>query len=168
MREMTTAAKAGATGRKAQGARTRQAILEAWTGIGGAEPLPLGIQRYLFVTEDPAEARQAAEGLLNLARNTLALRAALPARDGVHLRSVPFQGEPTVEWLLEHGLIGAPAKIAEQLAGDMRLLRPTHYSLYMGFTGLPGAAVERSLTRFGREVLPLLRAAAARPEGMAA
>jgi hypothetical protein len=122
--------------------------------------MPLGIQRYLFVTEDAAEARQAAAGLLNLARNTLALRGVLPARDGVHLRSVPFDGEPTVEWLLEHGLIGAPAKIAEQLAGDMRLLRPTHYSLYMGFTGLPGAAVERSLARFGCEVLPLLRTAA--------
>ena len=80
---------------------------------------------------------------------------------------MPFQGEPTVEWLLEHGLIGSPAKIAEQLASDMRLLRPTHYSLYMGFTGLPGAAVERSLTRFGREVLPLLRTAA-KAEALAA
>ncbi|MFZ4407747.1 MAG: LLM class flavin-dependent oxidoreductase [Paracraurococcus sp.] len=167
--------RAGATPMISQGYRTgaqalpmRQAILEAWRAAGGAEPMPLGIQRYLFVTEDAAEARQAAEGLLALARNTLALRGAAPARDGVHLRAVPFQGEPTVEWLLEHGLIGAPAKIAEQLAADMRLLRPTHYSLYMGFTGLPGAAVERSLSRFGREVLPLLRQAAAETVALAA
>jgi hypothetical protein len=167
--------RAGATPMISQGYRTgaqalpmRQAILEAWRAAGGAEPMPLGIQRYLFVTEDAAEARQAAEGLLALARNTLALRGAAPARDGVHLRAVPFQGEPTVEWLLEHGLIGAPAKIAEQLAADMRLLRPTHYSLYMGFTGLPGAAVERSLSRFGREVLPLLRQAAAETAALAA
>ncbi|MFC7476858.1 LLM class flavin-dependent oxidoreductase [Dankookia sp. GCM10030260] len=167
--------KAGATPMISQGYRTgaqalpmRQGLLDAWRGAGGVEPMPLGIQRYLFVTEDAAEARQAAGGLLALARNTLALRAAVPARDGVHLRPVPFAGEPTVEWLLEHGLIGAPAKIAEQLAGDMRLLRPTHYSLYMGFTGLPGVAVERSLTRFGQEVLPLLRTAAVQAEALAA
>ncbi len=160
--------KAGATPMISQGYRLaeqsialRNSIAEPWRAAGGRDPMPLGIQRYLFVTEDKAEARQAAEGLLNLARNTLALRAAMPARDGVHLRSVPFQGEPTVEWLLEHGLIGAPEKIAQQLIGDMRVMRPSHYSLYMGFTGLPRAAVERAITRFGREVLPVLRDAAA-------
>ena len=160
--------RAQATPMMSQGYRTgtqslpmRQGLLAAWRAAGGAEPMPLGLQRYVFVTEDAAEARQAAEGLLALARNTLALRGTAPTRDGVHLRAVPFEGEPTVDWLLEHGLIGAPAKIAGQLAGEMRQLRPTHYSLYMGFTGLPAAAVERALNRFGREVLPLLRAAAA-------
>jgi alkanesulfonate monooxygenase SsuD/methylene tetrahydromethanopterin reductase-like flavin-dependent oxidoreductase (luciferase family) len=167
--------KAGATPMISQGYRLgtqtvgmREGILDGWRAAGGAEPMPLGIQRYLFVTEDKAEARQAAEGLLNMARNTLSLRAAVPPRDGAHLRPVPFEGEPTVEWLLEHGLIGAPEKIAEQLIGDMRLLRPTHYSLYMGFSGLPGAAVERALTRFGTEVLPRLRAAAAETDALAA
>lgn len=164
--------RAGATPMISQGYRLGEqaipmvrGIAEPWRAAGGTTaPMPLGIQRYLFVTEDRAEARQAAEGLLNLARNTLALRQAMPARDGVHLRSVPFQGEPTIEWLLEHGLIGAPEKIAEQLIGDMRLLRPSHYSLYMGFSGLPFPAVERAIARFGREVLPVLRAAAARIE----
>ncbi|MBK1658672.1 LLM class flavin-dependent oxidoreductase [Paracraurococcus ruber] len=167
--------RAGATPMLSQGYRTGPQSLgpcadlrEAWRAAGGAEPMPLGLQRYLFVTEDPAEARQAAEGLLALARNTRSLRAAVPPRDGVHLRPVAFEGEPTVEWLLEHGLIGAPEKIAAQLAEDMRLLRPTHYSIYMGFTGLHGAAVERSLTRFGREVLPRLRAAAAAAPARAA
>jgi alkanesulfonate monooxygenase SsuD/methylene tetrahydromethanopterin reductase-like flavin-dependent oxidoreductase (luciferase family) len=160
---------AGATPMISQGYRLGEQALSMLRGIAGpwaaaggpVSPMPLGLQRYLFVTEDRGEARQAAEGLLNLARNTLALRQAVPARDGVHLRSVPFEGEPSVEWLLEHGLIGAPEKIAAQLIGDMRLLRPSHYSLYMGFTGLPRVAVERALTRFGREVLPGLRAAAA-------
>lgn len=163
--------RAGATPMISQGYRTgtqavpmRAGILEGWRAAGGTAPMPLGIQRYLFVTEDAAEARQAAEGLLNLARNTLSLRTTEPPREGPHLRPVAFNGEPTVEWLLEHGLIGAPEKIAEQLADDIRLLRPTHYSLYMGFTGLPGTAVERALARFGREVLPRLRAAAAEAE----
>ena len=158
--------RAGATPMLSQGFRTaaqalpaRDALEATWRSAGGGGAMPLGLQRYTFVTDDKAEARQAAEGLLALARNTLALRAEHPARDGVHLRPVPFAGEPSVEWLLEHGLIGAPEKIAAQLVGDIGLLRPTHYSLYMGFSGLPAGAVERAIGRFGREVLPLLRQA---------
>ena len=103
-------------------------------------------------------------GAAGLARNTLALRAALPARDGVHLRAVPFEGEPTVEWLLEHGLIGAPAKIAEQLAGDMRAaaadpLQPVH--------GLHRAARRRRRT-LAAALRPGGAAAAARPRRMRA
>jgi alkanesulfonate monooxygenase SsuD/methylene tetrahydromethanopterin reductase-like flavin-dependent oxidoreductase (luciferase family) len=175
--------RAGATPMISQGHRTGEqalpmarGIAEAWRAAGGrTDPMPLGVQRYLFVTEDAAEARRAAEGLLNLVRNTLSLREAVPPREGggAHLRPVAFAGEPTVEWLLEHGLIGAPERIAERLIGDMRLLRPSHYSLYMGFSGLPAPAVERALARFGREVLPALRDAAARieaeaPPGLAA
>jgi alkanesulfonate monooxygenase SsuD/methylene tetrahydromethanopterin reductase-like flavin-dependent oxidoreductase (luciferase family) len=166
---LARAVRAGATPMISQGYRTgpqavamRDGILAAWRAAGGPEPMPLGIQRYLFVTEDAAEARQAAEGMLTLARNTLSLRNETPPRDGARLRPVPFEGEPSIDWLLEHGLIGAPEKVAAQLAADMRLLRPTHYSLYMGFSGLPAPAVERALRRFGEEVLPRLREAANR------
>lgn len=167
--------RAGATPMISQGHRTapgtqamRQGILEGWRAAGGAEPMPLGLQRYVFVTDDATEARQAATGLLALIRNTLALRGPAPARDGVHLRPIPFDGEPSVEWLLEHAPIGSAEKVAAALAEDMRLLQPTHFSLYMGFSGLPGTAVERALTRFGRAVLPRLRQQAAGAAALAA
>lgn len=167
---LARAVKAGATPMTSQGYKlgaqtvaSRQGLLEGWRAAGGAEPMPLGLQRYCFVTEDAAEARQAAEGLLAMARNTVSLRSEFPPRDGPHLLPVPFAGEPDVEWLLEHGLIGGAQKIAGQLAGDIALLRPSHYSIYMGFTGLPAPAVERSISRFGQQVLPALRAAARAP-----
>ena len=165
---LARAVRAGATPMISQGHRPapqsagmREAILAGWRAAGGAEPMPLGLQRYVFVTDDAAEARQAARGLLALLRNTLALRLDQPPRDGVHLRPVPFDGEPSEDWMLEHAPIGPAEKVAAALAADLPVLKPSHYSLYMGFTGLPAPAVERAIARFGRDVLPTLRVAAA-------
>jgi len=162
---------AGATPMLSQGHReatgtlaARQEILDRWRGAGGPEPMPLALQRYVFVTEDAAEMAAAARGLLALIRNTRALRLEQPARDGPHLRPLPFAGEPDEAWLLEHAPIGPAEKVAACLRADMALLRPSHFSLYMGFTGLPAAATERAIARFGEEVLPALRQAAATPQ----
>lgn len=128
-------------------------------GFAGAD-IPLGVQRYVFVTDDAAEARQAAEGLLRLTRTTLALRLPEPPRDGVLLRSVPFEGEPSVDWVLEHAPIGPAEKVTRILADDMRALRSSHMSLYCGFSGLAPAAVLAAIERLGTQVLPSLRGTA--------
>ncbi len=160
--------RAGATPMLSQGHRPaaetlglRQDILERWQAAGGGLPMPLALQRYVFVTEDAAEMRAAARGLLALIRNTRALRLDTPARDGAHLRPLPFAGEPDEDWLLAHAPIGPAAKVAACLNADIALLRPSHCSLYMGFTGLPRAATARAIARFGETVLPGLRQAAA-------
>ncbi|MEI6159256.1 MAG: LLM class flavin-dependent oxidoreductase [Roseococcus sp.] len=162
---LARAARCGATPLISQGLREAEAALplkakaEAGYRAGGftGRDIPLGIQRYIFVTDDPVEQRQAAEGLLKLARSTLSLRDETPPRDGVMMRSVPYQGEPSVEWLLERAPIGSAEKVARILAHDMRVLRPSHMSLYMGFSGLPSGAVLAALGRLGRDVLPQLR-----------
>lgn len=162
---LARAARCGATPLISQGLREAEAALplkaraEAAYRAGGftGRDIPLGIQRYVFVTEDAAEQRQAAEGLLKLARATLSLRDDVPPRDGVMMRSVPFAGEPSVDWLLERAPIGPAEKVARILAHDMRVLRPSHMSLYMGFSGLPRGRVLAALERLGRDVLPQLR-----------
>lgn len=158
-------ARAGATPLISQGLRPAEAALpmkakaEAAYRAAGflGSDIPLGVQRYVFVTDDPSEARQAAEGLLRLARTTLSLRDEVPPRDGVLMRSVPFEGEPSVEWLLENAPIGSAEKVARILAHDARVLRHSHLSLYMGFSGLPQGLVLAALERLGRDVLPALR-----------
>ena len=125
-------------------------------GIEGAA-LKLAIQRYVFVTDDPAEARQAATGMLRFMRTTLSLREAVPPRDGALMRSVPFEGEPSVEWLLDHAPIGPAQQVIDRLCEDYELLAPSHWSLYMGFSGLPATRVLAAVERFGAAVLPVLR-----------
>ncbi|MBL6081355.1 LLM class flavin-dependent oxidoreductase [Belnapia sp. T18] len=129
--------------------------------------LRLAIQRYVFVTADAAEQRQAAEGMLRFIRTTLSLRDAVPPRDGAFMRSVPFEGEPSIDWLLENAPIGSAELVAERLAEDFTLLSPTHWSLYMGFSGLPAPRVIASLERFGERVLPVLRQLAPAPARLA-
>ena len=129
------------------------------SGFQGTD-IPLGIQRYVFVTEDPAEARHAVEAVRNLMRNTIALRTDSPPRDGVLLRPLPQEGEPSVDWLLEHAPIGPVDKVIRVLTEDIRALRPSHFSLYSGFTGLGREATLAAIDRLGRQVLPALRSAA--------
>lgn len=161
------AARAGATPFISQGLRQAEAALgmkakveAAYRAAGHAGPMPLAVQRYVFVTDDAAEMRAAAEGLLRLARTTLSLRDRVPPRDGFLMRSVPFEGEPSIDWLLEHAPIGPADKVLRILGHDVALLRPSHISLYAGFTGLGREAVLAGLERLGA-ILPALRRAPA-------
>ena len=67
---------------------------------------------------------------------------------------MPYEGEPTIDWLLENAPIGPPARVADILARDIELLRPTHMSIYMGFAALPPDRVMASIEHFGTGVLP--------------
>lgn len=159
------AGRTGATLLVSQGVRTAEMALplkakaEEGYRAGGftGRDMPLGLQRYIFVTDDPAEQRRAAEGVLKLARTTLSLREKELPRDGVRMRSVPFEGEPSIEWLLENTPIGGVEKVTRILANDIRVLRPSHISMYCGFSGLPIPQVLAAIERLGRDVLPTLR-----------
>jgi alkanesulfonate monooxygenase SsuD/methylene tetrahydromethanopterin reductase-like flavin-dependent oxidoreductase (luciferase family) len=138
----------------------REALVASYRRAGDPrDPLPVAVQRFLFVTESRDEARRAAQDLLDLVRKIRSLRDEWPARDGLHIRSVPFAGEPSVEWLLEHGLIGDPARCAERLVDEVAALRPCHMSFFMGFAGLEPKQLRRSLELFGTVIVPRLRAA---------
>ena len=161
------AARYGATPLVSQGfkqpeamGRARDLVDQSFAEAGGSGPAPIGLQRYIFITDDPAEARIAAEGMLRLARNALSLRDEVPPRDGSLLRPVPYPGEPDIDWLVEHAPIGSPTRVADMLARDIEMLRPRHMSLYMGFSTLPQSSVMASIERVGTQVLPQLRSMA--------
>ena len=147
----------------------RAKLLAALQGSGGlpGPALRLAIQRYVFVTDNAAEARQAATGLLRFIRTTLTLREEFPPRDGAFIHSIGFEGEPTIDWLLEHAPIGSAQQVIDRLAEDLDVLAPTHWSLYMGFSGLPAPRVLAALERFGATVLPALRQLTAPARAMA-
>jgi alkanesulfonate monooxygenase SsuD/methylene tetrahydromethanopterin reductase-like flavin-dependent oxidoreductase (luciferase family) len=155
--------------RRATGALPMREKLLAALHAGGLpdSALRLAIQRYVFVTDDPSEKRQAAEGMLRFIRTTLSLRDQVPPRDGAFMRSIPFEGEPSIEWLMENAPIGSAGQVTERLAEDFQLLSPTHWSLYMGFSGLPARRVIASLERFGEQVLPTLRRLTPEPARLA-
>ncbi len=139
----------------------RRQVIEAAAGAGvAAADVKLAVQRYVFVSEDRRVVREAAEHMVHFMRRMRSLRDEYPARDGLHFRSIPFDGEPDVEYILAHAPVGDPETVAERLSRDVEALTPHQLSIHMTYTGLPQKTVLRSLELFGERVLPVLRAPA--------
>jgi alkanesulfonate monooxygenase SsuD/methylene tetrahydromethanopterin reductase-like flavin-dependent oxidoreductase (luciferase family) len=168
-RILARAAQRGVTPFISQGFRTAEAALAMRGGVEAAfreagvaaDPAPLAVQRYAFVTRDRNDAREAAARMLDFARNAIGLRRAGMTRGGAFLTPEPFEGEPTLDWLLDHAPFGPPEHVAAILARDAALLRPVHMTVYTGFAGLDPRRVLRSIELFGTEVIPAVRQASA-------
>lgn len=126
--------------------------------------LPFAVQRYVFVTEDKAEARLAAEEVLRQSRLATNMRQAEPAIDGFMLETPAFPDEPSIERILETSMIGSAETVAERIVEEARRYRITHLSVFMQFAYMPYRPVLRSLERFAAQVMPLV----AREAGAAA
>jgi alkanesulfonate monooxygenase SsuD/methylene tetrahydromethanopterin reductase-like flavin-dependent oxidoreductase (luciferase family) len=137
-------------------ASARKSIEEIWRSVDRASQLQFAIQRFAFVTRSKNEAREAAEHIRYTLRLALGLRFNTAALDGAVLREGPVANEPTIDEILEHAPIGDPARVAEVLADDIRILRPSHLSLMMQFGSLPQPLASKSLQLLGSEVLPIL------------
>jgi alkanesulfonate monooxygenase SsuD/methylene tetrahydromethanopterin reductase-like flavin-dependent oxidoreductase (luciferase family) len=142
-------------------AEARRQVIDAAACAGVPEArVRLAVQRYVFVSDDPAVLRQAAEHMVHFMRRMRLLRDDDPARDGLHFRSIPYDGEPDADWILANAPVGDAATVAARLMRDVAVLRPHQLSIHMSYTGLPQATVLRSLELFGAGVLPALREAA--------
>ncbi len=169
-RILARAAQRGVTPFMSQGFRTAESALAMRHGIEAAfraagiaaDPVPLAVQRYVYVTRDRDEAREAAARMLDFARNATGLRRPGMTRGGAFLTPEPFEGEPTLDWLLEHAPFGPPEHVTSILARDIELLRPVHMTVYTGFAGLDPRRALRSVELFGTEVIPALNRPAAR------
>lgn len=131
----------------------------AENGLEG-DDFPFAVQRYVFITDDVAEARAAAEQILVHARMATNMRQSEPDIEGSDLNIVPFEGEPTIDEILERSLIGSADQVAERILQEGHELGMTHISVFMQIAGIPYNNALRSLERFCDRVIPLVRAEA--------
>ena len=118
------------------------------------DTVPLAYQRYIYVTDDKADALDAAEHALYTTRLALSLKGKYQKLVGTELVPVPFDDEPTLEQIVDSVIIGDPAACVEKLAREIRALRPSYLSCFMHFGGMSAGRAMKSLERFGSEVLP--------------
>lgn len=125
----------------------------------GVDPatLPIAYQRCVYVTDDRADALDVAERVLYTTRVALSLKFKYQKLTGSTLEPLPFDGEPSLEEIVDNVIIGDPETCIEKLAREIRALNPAHLSCFMQFGGLDGGRAMKSLERFGGEVLPGLR-----------
>ena len=127
----------------------------------GLDPLglPLGVVRFVYVTDSKEAARRAAEHLRYSHRVAAALRLDYAAFDGATPRDLPAQGEPDIEDIVREAVIGPPEHCVERLLAERRLARLSHYACMMAVGGMEHRDVISSMERFGSEVLPQVRRA---------
>ena len=124
----------------------------------GRDParIPLGVQRYIYVTDRRDDALDAARCAQFVGRTVFNMIAGTPKLHGAFLETRPFEGEPTLEEIIENVHIGDPETVAAGIAEEVRRVRPTHYNCFFCFGPMEGARALRSVERFGAEVMPLL------------
>ena len=127
-------------------------------GIDDAS-LPLAVQRYVFISDDAAECRLAAEQVLEQSRMVTNMRQPDPVMDGPVLGAPPFEGEPGVEQCLEYSLIGSATEVTDKILGEAEAYGVTHLSAFMQFASMPYDRTLQSLERFCSDVIPAVKTA---------
>ncbi|PYN95950.1 MAG: hypothetical protein DMD91_23185 [Candidatus Rokuibacteriota bacterium] len=118
-------------------------------------PLQIGVQRAVYVTDNAADAREAADQARWNMRVTLSLRNHYERVDQGHAIPVPAPTEPDIDDLLDRFLvIGTPDTCIRQIRRIRDLVGITHFNCSFWFGDLEHARVLRSMELFAREVMP--------------
>jgi len=118
-------------------------------------PLQVGVQRAVYVADNLADARAAAEEARWNMRVTLSLRNHYERVEAGRAVAVPAPNEPTTDDLLDRFLvIGTPDVVVRQIQRIRDLVGITHFNCSFWFGDLEHARVLRSMERFAREVMP--------------
>jgi alkanesulfonate monooxygenase SsuD/methylene tetrahydromethanopterin reductase-like flavin-dependent oxidoreductase (luciferase family) len=136
---------------------TRAVVTAANPAAGGdAARAPYAMQRYVFVTDDKAEALRAAEAARYIRRVAMSMRNNVARLDGAFLQEMPAPDEPPLEEIANRLVVGDAETCAAKLAAEIEALQPVHISCFMGLPDMPQARTLRSMERFGAEVMPML------------
>jgi len=118
----------------------------------------VGVQRAVYVTENAADARAAAEEARWNMRVTLSLRNHYEKVDRGRAIAVPGPKEPDTDDLLDRFLvIGTPDTVIRQIMRVKDMVGITHFNCSFWFGDLEHPRIMKSMQLFANEVLPAFR-----------
>jgi alkanesulfonate monooxygenase SsuD/methylene tetrahydromethanopterin reductase-like flavin-dependent oxidoreductase (luciferase family) len=122
-------------------------------------PIRVGTQRFVYVAESEADARDAAEHARWNMRVTLSLRNNYSqVDDNGHAVDVPWAKEPTTDEILnEFTVIGTPDHCIRQIRRLQDAMGIDHFNCSFWFGDLKQSNILRSMRRFAEEVMPAFR-----------
>jgi alkanesulfonate monooxygenase SsuD/methylene tetrahydromethanopterin reductase-like flavin-dependent oxidoreductase (luciferase family) len=122
------------------------------------QPIRVGTQRPVYVTDNETDARAAAEQARWNMRVTLSLRNNRERVERGHAVPVPFANEPSTDDILEKfSVIGTPDTCIRQLRRLQEAMGIDHFNASFLFGGLTQEQVLRSMRLFSQEVMPAFR-----------
>jgi alkanesulfonate monooxygenase SsuD/methylene tetrahydromethanopterin reductase-like flavin-dependent oxidoreductase (luciferase family) len=117
----------------------------------------VGVQRAIYVAENDADARDAAEHARWNMRVTLSLRNHYEQVENGKALPIVAKTEPDIEDLIENYLIiGSPDTCIRQIKRLQSLMGMSHFNCSFWFGDMDQKRVLRSMERFAREVMPAL------------
>jgi len=115
----------------------------------------VGVQRAVYVAENDADARDAAEHARWNMRVTLSLRNHYEKVEKGNAIATPAKNEPSMEDLLERFLvIGSADTCIRQIKRLQELVGITHFNCSFWFGDMDQKRVLRSMERFSKDVMP--------------
>jgi alkanesulfonate monooxygenase SsuD/methylene tetrahydromethanopterin reductase-like flavin-dependent oxidoreductase (luciferase family) len=120
-----------------------------------AHPIHVGTQRPVYVTDNEADARAAAEQARWNMRVTLSLRNNYERVEDGHAMAVPFENEPSTDDILgKFSVIGTPDTCIQQIRAIREAMGIDHFNASFWFGDLSQDRVLRSMRLFAEEVMP--------------
>jgi alkanesulfonate monooxygenase SsuD/methylene tetrahydromethanopterin reductase-like flavin-dependent oxidoreductase (luciferase family) len=127
----------------------------AWQAVGkDPATMPLAVQRHVFVVESRKDALEVADNIRYTGRVALSMRQKTSVLDGAMLREMPVAGEPSVDQVLDHAIVGDVEACIEKAVREIRVLRPTHFSCFVQPGAMDQTRVLRSMELLGSKVIP--------------
>ncbi|WP_137124136.1 LLM class flavin-dependent oxidoreductase [Roseomonas sp. HF4] len=120
------------------------------------ETLRFGAMRPFCVTSDRQEAARFLENARWQIRLSQSLRRREQEMDGGMIVEKPWEGEPTLEEMAAHMLVGDAATVAARMAAEIRAASPCHYLLQAQLGDMPPGTALRSIAAWQAEVRPIL------------
>lgn len=120
------------------------------------DTLRFGAMRPFCVTEDRAEAMAFLENTRWQIRLSQSLRRREQEMDGGMLVEKAWEGEPSLEEMGAHMLVGDAATVAARMVAEIHAAAPCHYLLQAQVGDMPASTALRSIAAWQGAVKPLL------------
>ncbi len=120
------------------------------------ETMPLGVQRFMCVTESHAETMDYVDNARHQMRLASALRRRAEVMDGAMMNEIPMQNEISVEDMAENLLVGDCETVAQRLCDEIRAARPSHMMFHFQVGGSSHAQALNTMEKLMSDIKPLV------------
>ena len=138
--------------------RMRQQVEQCYADEGkDASEVPLGVLRFVCVSDDQSILERYVDGARFQKRIALSLRQRRETMvDDYMVDEVSYPDEAPLEEIAQNIVVGNAEEVAERLCGEIELYGPRHMSIYFAVGDLPSAAAMASMEQFATKVVPLI------------
>ncbi len=118
---------------------------------------PLGVLRFMCVSDDRAEIERYTDGARYQQRIAVALRTRRETlADDYMVEEMGFEGEPPLEQIERNILAGSAELVADKLCAEIELYGPTHVNIYFQVGDVSSKTALSSMENFATKVIPLV------------